>query len=125
MNAFFVAVAVIALIAIVNWLRESVLEWSARPLSRADYTVAFPFSVTLTIKRTEVPFLHQSGVYDAVSIQRNPYAFELRLVNTTDPKILDPFYFYVPLDQTTLRGLAKVLSDEADRLDKDGSPHWK
>lgn len=123
-TALFV-IGSIALIALIAWASNNLLYRAAKPLSRVDHLVSFPPLVTLSITRKEVPALAHAGVYDSVAVQRNPYALELRLTNSTDPKSLDPFSFYVPLDQTSLRQLASVLTSEADRLDEVGSPYWR
>ena len=125
MNYVLAVVAFLLLVGFMAVLRGRLAERFARPLAHVDHLVSFPWSITLTIDRDEVPLIHHSGVYDAVALQRNAYALELRLMNTTDPKTLDPYSFFVPLEQTVLRDLARVLSNEAARLDSDGSPHWK
>ncbi|MDR7098608.1 hypothetical protein J2X04_000955 [Lysobacter niabensis] len=125
METFFWVIAAFALIAAVSWARDSLLGYFARPLQNVSHTVRFPFSVTLTVPRQEVPALVHAGVYDAIAVQRNPYALEMRLTNTTDPRTIDPFSFYLPLDQTVLRDMASLLAAEADRLDETGSPHLR
>lgn len=125
MNTTLFALGSIALIALVAWASNNLLYRAAKPLSRTDHLVSFPPLVTLSIVRKEVPALAHAGVYDSVAIQRNPNALELRLTNSIDSKALDPFSFYLPLDQTSLRQLASVLVSEADRLDEVGSPYWR
>jgi hypothetical protein len=79
-----VAIVVLAFALIVGfgWARQNLLERAAKPLARTDARVNFPFPVTLSIRREEIPLLH-SGTYDAIAIQRNRNALELRLINST------------------------------------------
>jgi hypothetical protein len=79
----------------------------------------------LSIQRNEIPLLHHSGVYDAIAMQRNRNALELRLINSTDPKMIDPFSFFVPRDGNLLASLSALLSKEAQLVDREGSSFAK
>ena len=125
MTDIAIVILIFALIIGFGWARKNLLERAAKPLSRTDERVQFPFLVTLSIQRNEIPLLHHSGVYDAIAVQRNRNALELRLINSTDPKVIDPFSFFVPRDGALLASLSALLAKEAQLVDRDGSPFAK
>lgn len=125
MDSVVTTILILGAITFAGWAREGLLQKYAKLLSRTDHNISFPVLVTLTIERREIPWLRHTGVYDSIAIQRNPFALEFKLVNTTNPKSLDPFSFFVPLDQTALRSLSQVLLAEAERVDRNGNPFFK
>ena len=125
MTEIAIFILIVALIIGFGWARQNLLGRAAKPLSRTDERVEFPFLVTLSIQRNEIPLLHHSGVYDAIAVQRNRNALELRLINSTDPKVIDPFSFFVPRDGNLLASLSAFLSKEAQLVDREGSAFSK
>jgi len=118
-------IAFFAALVLIGWARDSLIERVAKPLQRSEEQVDFPVLVTLTVGRSELPWLRHSGVYDGIAIQRNQNALELRLVNTTNPRSIDPYSFFVPRDETVLSSLSKLLAREAERVKAEGNPFFK
>jgi hypothetical protein len=117
--AFFVA------LILIGWARESLIERVSKPLQRSEERIDFPVLVTLAIGRNEIPWLRHSGVYDGIAMQRNQNALELRLINTTNSRTIDPYSFFVPRDETVLLSLSKLLSQEAQRVKAEGNPFFR
>jgi hypothetical protein len=125
MTEIGIVIAFFVVLILVGWARQSLIERVAKPLAHTEERVDFPALVTLTVGRNEIPWLQHSGVYDGIAVQRNPNAIELRLINSTNSRTIDPYSFFVPRDETVLSALSKLLAQEAQRVEREGNPFFK
>ena len=96
--------------------KKSVLKNLRNTVNRGEKVIEFGSESTLTIKRNDSTPLYTYGVYDGISIKRNPHALELLLINTQDVNEDDLYPFYIPRDSEVFRNLTAFFEKEAKAL---------